>query len=55
VLHFKFELAFFLAARATAGIHGIIIWMFLSMGLAGQRYLKYEQDLKIHAAELTQK
>ena len=40
------SIAFFLAARATAGIHGIIIWMFLSMGLAGQRYLRHEQSLK---------
>jgi len=48
------SIAFFLAARATAGIHGIIIWMFLSMGLAGQRYLRYEQDLKMHVAELQQ-
>jgi hypothetical protein len=39
------SLAFFLAARATAGIHGMIIWMFLSMGLAGQRYLKYSENL----------
>ena len=46
------SIAFFLAARATAGIHGIIIWMFLSMGLAGQRYLKAEQDLKTDVAEL---
>jgi hypothetical protein len=35
------SIAFFLAARSTAGIHGVIIWTFLSMGLAGQKYLKY--------------
>lgn len=35
------SMAFFLAARTTAGIHGLIIWTFLSMGLAGQKYLKY--------------
>ena len=39
------SIAFFLAARATAGMHGTIIWMFLSMGLAGQRYLKYSERL----------
>ncbi|OIP78389.1 MAG: hypothetical protein AUK48_01755 [Oscillatoriales cyanobacterium CG2_30_44_21] len=39
------SLAFFLAARATAGIHGVLIWTFLSMGLAGQRYLSYQQSV----------
>lgn len=46
------SIAFFLAARVTAGIHGIIIWTFLSMGLAGQQYLRNEQNLKTDLGDL---
>jgi hypothetical protein len=46
------SIAFFLAARATAGIHGVIIWTFLSMGLAGQQYLRHEQNLKTDIGNL---
>lgn len=46
------SIAFFLAARATAGIHGVIIWTFLSMGLAGQQYLRHQQSLKINIRDL---
>ncbi len=46
------SIAFFLAARATAGIHGTIIWTFLSMGLAGQQYLRHEQSLKMDLGDL---
>jgi len=46
------SIAFFLAARATAGIHGVIIWTFLSMGLAGQQYLSYQQSMNSDIARL---
>ena len=41
------SIAFFLAARVTAGIHGIIIWGFIGIGLAGQRYWNHQQVLQL--------
>ncbi|TYQ26054.1 O-antigen ligase domain-containing protein [Pseudanabaena sp. UWO310] len=40
--------AFFLATRVTAGIHGIIIWSFIGIGLAGQRYWNHQQSLQFN-------
>jgi hypothetical protein len=41
------SIAFFLAARVTAGVHGIIIWGFIGIGLAGQRYWNHQQVLQL--------
>jgi len=41
------SIAFFLAARVTAGVHGIIIWSFIGIGLAGQRYWNHQQIVKL--------
>jgi hypothetical protein len=41
------SIAFFLAARVTAGIHGVIIWSFIGIGLAGQQYWNYQKSLEL--------
>lgn len=38
---------FFLATRVTSGIHGMFIWSFLGIGLAGQSYFKYQRALQM--------
>ena len=41
------SIAFFLAARVTAGIHGVIIWSFIGIGLAGQQYWNRQHNLEL--------
>jgi hypothetical protein len=41
------SIAFFLATRVTAGIHGVIIWSFIGIGLAGQQYWNHQNNLKL--------
>jgi hypothetical protein len=41
------SIAFFLATRVTSGIHGTIIWSFIGIGLAGQRYWEHQQSLRL--------
>lgn len=38
---------FFLAARITVGVTGIVIWGFLGIAMAGQHYLQQEQKLQL--------
>ena len=42
------SIAFFLAARVTAGIHGIIIWSFIGIGLAGQQYWNHQKSVQLN-------
>ena len=42
------SVCFFLAARITVGITGIIIWGFLGIGLAGQHYLQQQKQLALN-------
>ena len=42
------SIAFFLAARVTAGIHGIIIWNFIGIGLAGQQYWNHQKTVELN-------
>ncbi len=42
------SIAFFLAARVTAGIHGIIIWSFIGIGLAGQQYWNHQKTVELN-------
>jgi hypothetical protein len=38
---------FFLATRVTSGIHGMLIWSFLGIGLAGTSYFNYQSTLQM--------
>jgi hypothetical protein len=48
------SIAFFLATRVTAGVHGIIIWSFIGIGLAGQKYWN-DQQMQVQLSLLAQR